>query len=346
MTEDGPALSIAVPTYNREASLNDLLASIERALSVVERHDVEVVVSDNASTDRTDAVIRNWRARLPLRAYRQSENVGYERNFAALTGLARGRFVWFAGDDDILVEDVLTWLLPLVADAGCDLYVVPAAPVDQPARNTAEHFGLTAPMRAPLGRLLGRFGLFGVLGGVGHAVFRRSGLGHIGRFLDFKSLYVHTFALTASFHDRPAEMSTRTAFLTPVKDAAEADDYARRWRAEDSDNPMGLVRACIALSGLGAIDARPPPSFFKRYYNEPWPIHHLVAHELARRIFFEVYRPDERSWADLDRFFGMLGDARYTAILVEINRSFVDLEATRARMAEPWPDDPGRLGAS
>ncbi len=351
MTPASPALSLAIPTFNRHASLNRLLASIERALARTDGSKVEIIVADNGSDDDTPSVLRHWQTRLAIRVHRQPTNVGVERNLATLIEISRGSYVWFSGDDDLLAEDVLEWLVPLVERGSSELYIVPAARLDAPADNTAVAFGLTEPVRQPLRRLMDRFGLFGLLGGLGHPVFRRSGLDHFEQFVAMDTLYPHTFSLAASFHDRPAEMLTRTAFLTPVMDVVTYEAYAKRWLAETKNHPMGVVRATLELRRLGAIGDDAPPSFFKRYFNEPLPIHYFVYHELARRIYFEVYRPGQSEWSDLERFFGLLRDDRYASIFAEIRRSFLELEAARQRMADlcsqppaigfgpAWPDD-------
>lgn len=334
MTLVSPALSVAIPTYNRHAALSRLLESVERALARCDGSRVEIIVADNGSTDETATALRHWRSRLALRVFRQSTNVGVERNLSTLIEISRGEYVWFCGDDDLLAEDVLEWLVPLVGHENSELYVVPAARSDTPGENTAVAFGLTEPVRQPLSRLMDRFGLFGVLGGLGHAVFRRSRLAHFEQFLALDTLYPHTFSLAASFHDRPAEMLTRTAFLTPVMDEAAYQAYVQRWQAETKNHPMGLVRGSLELHRLGVISDATPPTFFKRYFNEPLPIHYFVYHELARRIFFEVMRPGESEWSDLERFFGLLRDDRYASIFAEIRRSFIELEAARQRVAE------------
>jgi len=90
-------LSICIPTYNRGPYLPELLASIEREWD--ER--IEVVVSDNGSTDETPAVLAEWTARLPdMKVVQQAENVGPDRNFLAVVEAASGDFCWLMGSDD------------------------------------------------------------------------------------------------------------------------------------------------------------------------------------------------------------------------------------------------------
>jgi abequosyltransferase len=94
-----PLLSICIPTYNRAGFLSECLASINP-----EELDgkVEVVVSDNASTDDTLTVLKAFQATLPLRYIVQSENQGPDRNFDAVVTEARGEYCWLLGSDDVV----------------------------------------------------------------------------------------------------------------------------------------------------------------------------------------------------------------------------------------------------
>ena len=63
--------------------------------------DVEVVISDDGSTDETQDVIESFRARLPqLVAQRVDPPLLYDRNLLHVMSLARGKYCWLFGDDD------------------------------------------------------------------------------------------------------------------------------------------------------------------------------------------------------------------------------------------------------
>ncbi|MEX0429541.1 glycosyltransferase [Nocardioides sp. DS6] len=96
-TTSTPALSIGLPTYNGERflaqALDDLLAQTFT--------DLEVIVSDNASTDRTGEIARAYAARDPrVRYVHQPVNLGAAGNHNAVLALARGRWFAYASDDD------------------------------------------------------------------------------------------------------------------------------------------------------------------------------------------------------------------------------------------------------
>lgn len=97
-----PLVTIAIPTFNRASLLQD---SVKAALSQTYQH-FEVVVSDNASTDDTAEVLRGFNdAR--LRVVRQSNNIGLMPNWNACLAEAKGEFIVFCSDDDLLAPWIL-----------------------------------------------------------------------------------------------------------------------------------------------------------------------------------------------------------------------------------------------
>ncbi len=92
-----PTLTVGMPVYNGERYLE---AAAESVLAQSFR-DLEVVISDNASTDETEAIGRALASRDPRVTYRRNgRNVGLSANFNLLVPLARGRlFKWGTADD-------------------------------------------------------------------------------------------------------------------------------------------------------------------------------------------------------------------------------------------------------
>ncbi|HEX6040597.1 glycosyltransferase family 2 protein, partial [Longimicrobium sp.] len=92
-----PRVSIGMPVYNGGA----LLAQALDATLAQTFRDVEVIISDNASTDDTEAVCRAAAARDPrVRYVRQPRNLGPLANFHYVLHEARGDyFMWAACDD-------------------------------------------------------------------------------------------------------------------------------------------------------------------------------------------------------------------------------------------------------
>lgn len=108
-THTQPLLSICIPTYNRADLLEDALASLRpEVISLGEA--VEVVVSDNCSSDSTaDVLLRNsdW-----VRHSRSEQTTPFAMNMLRVAcDLARGRFIWLVGDDDLVIRGAVTRVL-------------------------------------------------------------------------------------------------------------------------------------------------------------------------------------------------------------------------------------------
>jgi glycosyltransferase involved in cell wall biosynthesis len=97
-----PLLSICIPTYNRAELLRSALLSLMPQVKKMEG-EVELVVSDNCSTDNTRQVVE-WAQQLgTLRYHRNNENIGAIPNLLFLAdSLAEGEFCWLLGDDEML----------------------------------------------------------------------------------------------------------------------------------------------------------------------------------------------------------------------------------------------------
>jgi len=93
-----PRVSIGLPVYNGERFLlNALTRLVEQ-----EFEDFELIISDNASTDRTPEICRMFAQREPrIRYVRNAVNIGLGANHNRTFELSRGEFFkWVAHDDD------------------------------------------------------------------------------------------------------------------------------------------------------------------------------------------------------------------------------------------------------
>jgi glycosyltransferase involved in cell wall biosynthesis len=104
MNNNSPKLSIGLPVYNGEkfiqAALDSLLAQTFT--------DFELIISDNASTDNTEAICRAYAAQdKRIRYYRNNENIGCARNFNRVFELATGEYFKWAAHDDLHAPDFL-----------------------------------------------------------------------------------------------------------------------------------------------------------------------------------------------------------------------------------------------
>ena len=78
---------------------------------------LELVISDNASTDGTEEVCRALAREDPRIVYcRQPENIGLVPNFMFVLNRARGDYLRWIGDDDCLAPTYVSRMLGVFAD--------------------------------------------------------------------------------------------------------------------------------------------------------------------------------------------------------------------------------------
>lgn len=115
MQNEHPLLTIAIPTYNRADYLQDLLSDLAGQLQTYP--EVELLISDNASTDHTASVISAAQKQVPNARYtRNATNIGPDANFLQCFEMAAGKYVWLVGDDDIIVPGGIAKVLGLITD--------------------------------------------------------------------------------------------------------------------------------------------------------------------------------------------------------------------------------------
>ena len=105
-----PLLTYAFITYNRSRYLRKSLRSVLQQVG----NDplVEVLVSDNASTDETRSLVEEQQKRFKnLRYHCNETNVGAEGNIHKAIQGSRGEYVIVAGDDDYLLDGALRVVL-------------------------------------------------------------------------------------------------------------------------------------------------------------------------------------------------------------------------------------------
>ena len=99
-------LSICIPTYNRHESLLNCLNSLAKQ----KNKDFEVCISDNCSKKNIKNLIKPFRKKLKIVYNRNKKNLGFALNVLKVSSMARGEFIWFLGDDDLLTNNSVKYL--------------------------------------------------------------------------------------------------------------------------------------------------------------------------------------------------------------------------------------------
>jgi glycosyltransferase involved in cell wall biosynthesis len=98
-----PLVTIAIPTFNRANKY--LKQAIECSRSQTYKN-IEIIVSDNCSTDNTEEVVKSFNDPR-IRYFRQTSNVGMLNNENFCVDSASGEFFLLLCDDDMIDEDLV-----------------------------------------------------------------------------------------------------------------------------------------------------------------------------------------------------------------------------------------------
>jgi len=111
----GALVSIGLPVRNGAATLEGVVKSV----LAQDYEPLELIISDNASTDDTEDLCRELAsADSRIIYHRQSSNVGLLNNFIHALRLARGAFFRWVGDDDWLAPTYISQCVEVFADDG------------------------------------------------------------------------------------------------------------------------------------------------------------------------------------------------------------------------------------
>ncbi len=88
-------ISVCIPTFNEAANVRHAVEEVERVFARdLPGYGLEIVVTDNASTDATWSVVQSLAAERPhLKAFRFSRNFGYQNSVFAAIALSSGHAV-------------------------------------------------------------------------------------------------------------------------------------------------------------------------------------------------------------------------------------------------------------
>jgi glycosyltransferase involved in cell wall biosynthesis len=111
MDKKTPKISIGIPVYNGDNYLEEAIQSL---LAQTYR-DFEVIITDNASTDRTQEICRKYeKTDQRIRYYRSETNVGCTANFNLVFKYAQGKYFKWAPHDDLYAPTFLEKLVEVL----------------------------------------------------------------------------------------------------------------------------------------------------------------------------------------------------------------------------------------
>ena len=123
--ENMPLVTIGIPTYNR-------CELLERSITSALSQDyplIEVIISDNASTDSTEQLCQRYCEKdKRIKYVKQLSNIGPGENFSQVLFLASGKYFMWLGDDDWLDPAYLSGCIS-VLEENKDISLVSGRPL-------------------------------------------------------------------------------------------------------------------------------------------------------------------------------------------------------------------------
>jgi glycosyltransferase involved in cell wall biosynthesis len=138
-----PLVSVGLFVYNGERFIEESLQSILNQTFT----DFELIISDNASTDRTGEIAQAYAKRDDrIRYYRNEKNIGAGWNARRVYELATGKYFKWATADDLIEPDLLRRCVEILeSDPGCVVAYARTTEVDQNGKFIKNYVTPTIP---------------------------------------------------------------------------------------------------------------------------------------------------------------------------------------------------------
>ncbi|NME68167.1 glycosyltransferase family 2 protein [Flammeovirga aprica] len=113
-------LDILIPTFNRGEDLLFNLNLLSDYISKIEHsNEIQIIISDNCSDDNTEQLVSTFKHNNPslsIQYFRNSENIGLERNAVEVLSKSSAEYIMWLGDDDYLPNGYLAFILKHIRD--------------------------------------------------------------------------------------------------------------------------------------------------------------------------------------------------------------------------------------
>ncbi len=117
-------LTIGIPVFNGQNCIKKTLKSIaDNLYDAKSLLSVEVLISDNCSTDDTQTKIKEF-SDLSIKYYKNSINYGYDFNVDKVIDLAGGEYVWFLGCGEVIKKGSIELLLKKIKLYRASLFIL------------------------------------------------------------------------------------------------------------------------------------------------------------------------------------------------------------------------------
>jgi abequosyltransferase len=98
------SISFCIPTYNRAKYISETIDSILKQITSED----EIVICDNASTDNTSEILKEYCKRHSnIKYFLWPSNQGADLNYLKTVELATKKYCWFMGSDDVIENNAV-----------------------------------------------------------------------------------------------------------------------------------------------------------------------------------------------------------------------------------------------
>ncbi|MCG2724820.1 MAG: glycosyltransferase family 2 protein [Elusimicrobia bacterium] len=103
-----PLITVGIPTYNGSKYISQAIDSVLKQI-VSCKNFVEILISDNCSTDNTSEIVHAYHDKYPgvFSYYKSLKNMGFDNNLNLIFEKAKGKYIWLLSDDDTIVPNAL-----------------------------------------------------------------------------------------------------------------------------------------------------------------------------------------------------------------------------------------------
>jgi glycosyltransferase involved in cell wall biosynthesis len=205
-----PRISIGMPVYNGERFLEETL----NALLAQTFKDVEVIISDNASTDRTQAICHAYMSKdARIRYVRNETNLGAAKNFNRVFELSSSEYFKWAAADDLCAPDYLAKCVAVLDTHPEVILCYPKTTIIDAHGNTLMLYEDGLDLRQP--RVRDRYWQANdrrgecnaVLGVIRSSILRKTSL--IGNYIASDRVLLTELALYGQFYELPEHLFFR-----------------------------------------------------------------------------------------------------------------------------------------
>ena len=107
-------LSICIPVFNGEEFIKDTVDSL---ILQAEKNKVSLVIIDDNSTDNSFKILSRYHEdHSIISLIKNDSTIGMDKNFSKVINFAKTEYVWFFGQDDILLDGAIEKLLNVIND--------------------------------------------------------------------------------------------------------------------------------------------------------------------------------------------------------------------------------------